>query len=224
MVRVARQPKRSAHSRIRALKPFFATFSRRHGTNLRQAIEFALLRHRFRREGRGLLYLNGRVDTDTRDQYHDGRISLDVLLDVLEVKIGHTNSIRRRRRQYRICEKGQVIIWHSFYVVRNRIIAEHLVHSSLKSIGIRPIIRPCPGCRVRHREYYPFRAIGSFDRLDCILRAGCWVLGEGVVVQLSIIRYLDEIAQSRDSAPRTSPRTAHKSSVEWLLRQQREGH
>jgi hypothetical protein len=42
-------------------------------------------------------------------------------------------------------------------------------------LGAQRVVYECPGCGVRHREFWDFRSVGSFDLLH---RVVVWVLGK----------------------------------------------
>ncbi|KAJ6631235.1 hypothetical protein B0H10DRAFT_1938748 [Mycena sp. CBHHK59/15] len=77
----------------------------------------------FRREGPRDLYINGRVDDDICRAYSTNAITLDELLDHLEVKVGHTKEIGRQVGDYRVCEDGQRIVWSAVYRVQRHKLA-----------------------------------------------------------------------------------------------------
>ncbi|KAJ7037642.1 hypothetical protein C8F04DRAFT_1256861 [Mycena alexandri] len=141
----------------------------------------ALARRRYKREGRGGLYITGRVDEHIQIAYDAGQISLETYLDHLEVKVGHSYDVEMRRRQYKKCASQQVLIWHYYFAADRRMLAEHLIHLALDAIGAERAIRPCPGCKTRHVEYYKFRSIGSFERLDHIITLVLEYLGQSGV-------------------------------------------
>jgi hypothetical protein len=47
--------------------------------------------------------------------------------------------------------------------------------AALLHLGARRVIYECPGCGVRHREFWDFRSVGSFDLLH---RVVVWVLAK----------------------------------------------
>ncbi|KAJ7018619.1 hypothetical protein C8F04DRAFT_1243132 [Mycena alexandri] len=138
----------------------------------------ALARRRYKREGKGGLYVKARVDEGIQVAYDAGQISLETYLDHLEVKMGHSYDVEIRRCQYKKCAKQQVLIWHYFFAADRRMLAERLVHLALDAIGAERGIRPCPGCKTRHVEYYKFRSIGSFERLNRIITSVLEHLGQ----------------------------------------------
>lgn len=61
-----------------------------------------------------------------------GRLSMDQILAVngIDVKVGHTNDLSRRRPQYRQCEEKEYIKWWRVYPADRRMLAgEYLVPS-----------------------------------------------------------------------------------------------
>ncbi|KAJ6631240.1 hypothetical protein B0H10DRAFT_1938753 [Mycena sp. CBHHK59/15] len=90
----------------------------------------------FRREGPGDLYVNGRVDDDICRAYSTNAITLDALLDHLEVKVGHTKEIGRQVGDYRVCEDGQRIVWSAVYRVQRRKLAASGASSATHTGGV----------------------------------------------------------------------------------------
>ncbi|KAJ7702573.1 hypothetical protein B0H16DRAFT_1831905 [Mycena metata] len=138
----------------------------------------ALARRRYKREGWGSLYITSRVDKRIQNAYDAGQISLETYLDHLEVKVGHSYNVEKRRHQYKNCARQQVLIWHYHFAADRRILAERLIHLALDAIGAERAIRPCPGCKTSHVEYYKFRSVGSFERLNHIITSVLKHLGQ----------------------------------------------
>ncbi|KAJ7501256.1 hypothetical protein B0H11DRAFT_2375490 [Mycena galericulata] len=135
------------------------------------------LEHAYQGEGLGLLYITSRVPTAILQAYQAGTINWEEFSQSLDVKVGHTECIRRRISQYRACRRGMSLVWHVGFLVEKRMLAERLVHLRLRSLGIRPHILRC-SCSVCHREYYPFQDLGSFDALVCLIKAAVVATGQ----------------------------------------------
>ncbi|KAJ7131488.1 hypothetical protein C8R43DRAFT_1133718 [Mycena crocata] len=125
--------------------------------------------HRYKNDKHvaGVLYVNGRVDDQTRDDYNNGIISLEELLDRIDVKVGHTKAIRRRMGEYRRCANGQTIVWSALDEPLTQVFC-------IQNVG-------CTWLYERMGEYYPLREIGSFDALDQIIRVELRAMGLGNV-------------------------------------------
>ncbi|KAJ7075359.1 hypothetical protein C8R43DRAFT_1143809 [Mycena crocata] len=108
----------------------------------------------------GYIYENLRAPANLYDDFKDGNITYADLRPFIDVKWGYTNELPRRRREYRRCEYGhqQVIIWLGFFKVQRRVLAERRVHDAIRAL-VPPVVYPCVGCSVRHREYYPLEEI-----------------------------------------------------------------
>ncbi|KAJ7175478.1 hypothetical protein C8R46DRAFT_1030535 [Mycena filopes] len=130
----------------------------------------ALARRRYKREGEGGLYVTARVDEGIQDAYDAGKMSLDAFLDRLEVKVGHSQEVETRRCQYKKRAVKQVLVWHYHYPADRRMLAARDSRVS--------------GCTTQHREYYTFRSIGSFERLNGIIQFWLGELGQDVVKQV----------------------------------------
>ncbi|KAJ7702563.1 hypothetical protein B0H16DRAFT_1748217 [Mycena metata] len=141
-------------------------------------VHAVLARHAYKREGKGKLYVTARIDGKIHQDYEAEQISLETLLDHLEVKLGHTKAMKARQRQYRKCAKKQHLIWHHYYRTDRRMLAERMIQLTLDALGAQRAIRTCPGCGVRHREYYSFRSIGSYERLHRIIVSCLEALGQ----------------------------------------------
>ncbi|KAJ7736366.1 hypothetical protein DFH07DRAFT_779712 [Mycena maculata] len=78
---------------------------------------------------------------DRYDEYTRGKISYADLKPFIDDKWGHTNTLPRRRREYRRCENGhhQVIIWLGFFKLQRRILAGNIIprRRSWRRCGIR---------------------------------------------------------------------------------------
>ncbi|KAJ7023310.1 hypothetical protein C8F04DRAFT_1193561 [Mycena alexandri] len=113
----------------------------------------ALARRRYKHEGRSGLYIKTRVPKAVQEDYNTGKILLNTFLDHLEVKLGHSNDVERRHREYNKCAVRQVLHWQYYYPVEDHMLA----------------------------EYYKFHSIGSFERLDGIIEFWIENLGQTVV-------------------------------------------
>ncbi|KAJ7482935.1 hypothetical protein B0H11DRAFT_1915015 [Mycena galericulata] len=127
-------------------------------------------RRAFECDGPGLVYITSRVPYCKWNAYIQGHIQTSEFLDALEVKVGHTRDMARRQRAYRVCAKGIAIRWHVAFRTRKRILSEAIAHLLLRDMGTVPSVVSCPGCRVSHREYDPFRSVGSLDAFEGVVR------------------------------------------------------
>ncbi|KAJ7089501.1 hypothetical protein C8R43DRAFT_1142171 [Mycena crocata] len=108
----------------------------------------------------GYIYENLRAPENLYDNFKDGNITYVDLKPFIDIKWGYTNELPRQRREYCRCEYGhqQVIIWLGFFRVQRRILGERQVHDAIRAL-VPPVVYPCIGCSVRHREYYPLEEI-----------------------------------------------------------------
>ncbi|KAJ7117829.1 hypothetical protein C8R44DRAFT_738702 [Mycena epipterygia] len=134
-------------------------------------------------DGPGELYITLRLTPRLLAPYRAGSLSAADLSPLLnpqnfQLKIGHTNDVRRRRPEYRRCAEGQFLHWHAYFPVPKRKLAERLAHLRLKAVGARLRSRRCPGprCRTRHREYFSLTAAGGLHGVEAIV--------QGVVVDV----------------------------------------
>ncbi|KAJ7447044.1 hypothetical protein B0H11DRAFT_2214441 [Mycena galericulata] len=93
-------------------------------------------------------------------------------------KVGHTNDIPRRRREYRACDVGQRHIWICHWEVNRRLYCERLSQLNQLVNGGKLIIDVCPGCATRHREYFSFRSIGGFAAFTTLMTNVVNFMGE----------------------------------------------
>ncbi|KAJ7772341.1 hypothetical protein B0H16DRAFT_1451420 [Mycena metata] len=149
-------------------------------------VHVVLARHAYKREGEGNLYVTARIDEKIQQDYEAERIPLETFLDQLEVKLGHTKAMKARQRQYKKCAKKQHLIWHHYYRADRRMLAERMIQLTLDALGAQRAIRACPGCGVRHREYYSFRSIGSYERLHRIIVSCLEALGQKKIEKITL--------------------------------------
>ncbi|KAJ7845310.1 hypothetical protein B0H13DRAFT_1908455 [Mycena leptocephala] len=163
----------------------------------------ALLASRRRRlyklEGRGKIYVTTCVSNADVDKYRDGTLTGDDLLAKLQFKIGHTSSLKRRCRQYRKCEKGQTHIWLWTYDAAQRYLAERLIHLRLFGGDVHAVPQNCPGCGVKHREFFCPASVGGLRGLDRIVTDVLGLLG-----QKSVKQHLGSTALEANCVPTAS--------------------
>ncbi|KAJ7732904.1 hypothetical protein DFH07DRAFT_780749 [Mycena maculata] len=141
----------------------------------------------YKRDGFGLVYVNIRVPFVAIILYLAKRITLLQFLLYVDVKGGHSGSFPTRRCAYHKCERGIAIIWHCGFIAHRRILAEALTHQALRAMGVEPRVYPCPGCDVRHHEYFPFLKVGGFAGLEWIIRAAIRATGQREIEKLTAV-------------------------------------
>ncbi|KAJ7776869.1 hypothetical protein DFH07DRAFT_951482 [Mycena maculata] len=132
----------------------------------------------YKRDGWGLVYTNLRVPYTVLVRYLAHDINFAEFLAEVDVKVGHTSSYRTRRRAYRKCERGIAIVWGCAFVARQRILAENITHRILRAMGVEPLIYPCPGCAVRHHEYFPLLQVGGLVGMERVILAAIRATGQ----------------------------------------------
>ncbi|KAJ6448062.1 hypothetical protein C8R45DRAFT_1115524 [Mycena sanguinolenta] len=158
-------------------------------------------RNLFKKEGGGRIYCNVRVPCDAIAELRACKITVDEFRArlCLDTKYGHTNLLKRRRQQYSACDDGQTIVWAWSYRVPHRYIAEKTIHLAVELAGGQRRVVECPGCGIRHCEYFTFASIGGLDELDRIVKDALKTIGvagvrrqffkaEGMVDVLSVLR------------------------------------
>ncbi|KAJ7904135.1 hypothetical protein B0H13DRAFT_1881707 [Mycena leptocephala] len=133
-----------------------------------------ILQLRYKDDGPGGLYVVTCIDNESLDDYDTGAITLDALLDDLEVKLGHSKCIPHRQHQYLVCDNGQTMSGTAIMKRRDANL-QHIIHLALLHLGARHVVYECPGCGVHHREFWDFRSVGSFNLLHRVI---VWVLGK----------------------------------------------
>ncbi|KAJ7661436.1 hypothetical protein DFH06DRAFT_1129534 [Mycena polygramma] len=96
---------------------------------------------------------------------------LGIWVDVLDLKTGYAVDIQNRQEQYRdVCNGVEFVC-----------IGERLVHLTLRARGgtIKPY--PCPGCGVKHREFYLYSAAGGIDGICEIIEFWLGALGQPIL-------------------------------------------
>ncbi|KAJ7723267.1 hypothetical protein B0H16DRAFT_1472967 [Mycena metata] len=112
--------------------------------------------------------------------------TLQMEVDALDIKSGYSIDTARRQLQYRDKCVGVGFIWCYKYTCDQVKLLERLVHLTLRSQGAAIPSYPCPGCGVRHREFYLDSAAGGLDGLCGIIEFWLEVLGqqvEGIVIE-----------------------------------------
>ncbi|KAJ6578138.1 hypothetical protein B0H19DRAFT_1062675 [Mycena capillaripes] len=74
------------------------------------------------KRGRGFVYMHGRILCDALEDYWADSMTWDELLDLVEIKVGSTNDLARRGREYRACEEDYVLFSWSFFVAPRRML------------------------------------------------------------------------------------------------------
>ncbi|KAJ7023941.1 hypothetical protein C8F04DRAFT_1192909 [Mycena alexandri] len=108
----------------------------------------------------------------------DHEFQMDV--DVLDIKSGYSLDSRHRQLDYRDTCRGVKFLWMYKYTSDNIKHLERLVHLSLRALGAQIPTFPCPGCGVKHREFYSVGAAGGIDGLCAIIEFWLEVLGQPV--------------------------------------------
>ncbi|KAJ7771911.1 hypothetical protein B0H14DRAFT_3509042 [Mycena olivaceomarginata] len=95
-----------------------------------------------------------------------------------QFKVGHTDWLPRRLDQYRECQRfgHQVETWVCC-PTPNRKLSERVAHLLLNSLGVKAHSSPCPGCGIKHREFYWYSRIGGRRTILRIVRLAIWLTG-----------------------------------------------
>ncbi|KAJ7111123.1 hypothetical protein C8R46DRAFT_1240428 [Mycena filopes] len=113
----------------------------------------------------GHLYCCASVCSAVYDAFVAGAISQSQFQRALRVKLGVAENVFVRREDYTVCDSnGQTHLWLFFVRTRQRYRIERLLHLEFLCRARRSL-RLCSGCFKRHREYWRFIHVGSFQRI-----------------------------------------------------------
>ncbi|KAJ7203735.1 hypothetical protein B0H12DRAFT_1243723 [Mycena haematopus] len=152
-------------------KPF--TFSR---TRIRDPVDQALAHFshpRYKDLGGDLYIVCRRVRVVAPD--------LQIVYDDFEIKAGISTDVGRRQCEYRDVCRDVEFVWFYKYHSDTVKLLERLVHLSLRALGAAIPPYPCPGCGVRHREFFDAAAAGGIAGVCAIVEFWLEVLGQRVV-------------------------------------------
>ncbi|KAJ7868428.1 hypothetical protein B0H13DRAFT_2558739 [Mycena leptocephala] len=105
---------------------------------------------------------------------------LQLEIDKLEVKTGYSIDTLRRQFEYRENCTGVEFIWCYKYTCDNVKLLERLVHLTLRARGAAIAPYPCPGCGVKHREFYLDAAAGGIDGVCEVIEFWLGALGQAI--------------------------------------------
>ncbi|KAJ6555682.1 hypothetical protein DFH09DRAFT_1318084 [Mycena vulgaris] len=129
-------------------------------------------------EGPGGVYVHARVNKQVLLDWIAGLIDDYGLVHLLDLKVGSTNNIDRRRGEYHRRCKGEVITWYYWIPSFHRIRLEDLVHLAIDYLGARARLYPCVGCGVVHCEHCSAWTVGEPEGLEVIIHLYQALLGE----------------------------------------------
>ncbi|KAK7046294.1 hypothetical protein R3P38DRAFT_3175577 [Favolaschia claudopus] len=66
----------------------------------------------YSQDANGFVYLHSRIAYSDIAQFQRGHITFDELSIRFEIKLGHTNNLRRRFKEYKKCTDGYLFFWH----------------------------------------------------------------------------------------------------------------
>ncbi|KAJ7833559.1 hypothetical protein B0H13DRAFT_1914536 [Mycena leptocephala] len=101
-------------------------------------------------------------------------------VDKLEVKSRYSIDTVRRQFEYRDNCVGVEFIWCYKYTCDNVKLLERLVHLTLRARGAAIVPYECPGCGVKHREFYLDSAAGGIDGVCEIVEFWLGALGQPI--------------------------------------------
>ncbi|KAJ7105818.1 hypothetical protein C8R44DRAFT_886284 [Mycena epipterygia] len=138
----------------------------------------------YKPKGAGWVY----VEINADEVVIEGRATApaNVELDYLNIKVGETGNMARRREDYRRTCKGVDILWAYCYPTQHAKLIERLVHIDLTRIGAHKSPHPCPGCNVNHREYFSERLSGGLEGVAARIEYWQRRLGEGTCPHTAI--------------------------------------
>ncbi|KAJ7429085.1 hypothetical protein B0H11DRAFT_1946012 [Mycena galericulata] len=148
----------------------------------------------FAKEGAGSCYNVACAQNIDIALWKLGHITGVEFLSRLVWKVGHTNNVRRRRRDYAGCDAGQTHIWVCRWEINRRYycgnpvtffysfvysnVPERLTQLEELCNGGEPVVQICPGCGIRHREYLAFLSVGGFTNFTALMTGVITFMGE----------------------------------------------
>ncbi|KAJ7443912.1 hypothetical protein B0H11DRAFT_2250340 [Mycena galericulata] len=124
----------------------------------------------------GVVYVQYKMNQDELDRV--AFMPADQEADYIDLKIGETSDIERRRDDYtRVCV-GENIGWAFYYETQHVQLLERLTHLTLKALGAKRQPYPCSGCGVRHREHFAEMAAAGLEGVAAVIEYWMRRLGE----------------------------------------------
>ncbi|KAJ6524120.1 hypothetical protein DFH09DRAFT_1329646 [Mycena vulgaris] len=130
------------------------------------------------RDGPGSVYVLGRINKRVLIEWLTGVIDDRGLLHLIDLKVGSTTKIDRRRREYRYRCQGEWIHWYYHFPSFHRMRLEDLVHKALDFLGARARTYPCVGCGEVHGEHFSAWVCGGPEGLELVIRLCQAFMGE----------------------------------------------
>ncbi|KAJ7833898.1 hypothetical protein B0H13DRAFT_1914355 [Mycena leptocephala] len=128
-------------------------------------------------DGAGYVYIFQCVPRTIFLQYESRQITRTAFLTASRVKVGHTNDLKRRRREYKKCEIDWVLTWRIKIWTPCHMLLESLMHASLHDMGATvPRVR-C-SCKKIHRELFGLQAAGGVRGVVRIARDWLRLIGQ----------------------------------------------
>ncbi|KAJ6559587.1 hypothetical protein B0H19DRAFT_1260298 [Mycena capillaripes] len=105
---------------------------------------------------------------------------LQMWVGAFDIKSGFSIDAVRRQFDYRDTCHDIEFIWFYKYKSDTVKLLEPLVHLTLRALGATIASYPCPGCGVRHREFYSYSAAGGIEGLCSIIEFWLGAMGQRV--------------------------------------------
>ncbi|KAJ7020967.1 hypothetical protein C8F04DRAFT_1274288 [Mycena alexandri] len=110
------------------------------------------------------------------DAFGRGEIDGVELLRRARVKVGHAKNLPERQKKYRRCDVGRKHFWLYCFYPEKRIVAERLCHLTFDGCfdeheDPRAYLNCRPGCKAKHREYWPLEDVGGLQKVEEYVRA-----------------------------------------------------
>ncbi|KAF8183522.1 hypothetical protein K438DRAFT_1974993 [Mycena galopus ATCC 62051] len=106
--------------------------------------------------------------------------SLQIYVDALEIKSGFSIDTLRRQFEYHHTCRNVEFLWFYRYKSDSVKLLERLVHLTLRALGATIDRYSCPGCGIKHREFYSYLAAGGIEGLCAIIEFWLGVLGQTI--------------------------------------------
>ncbi|KAJ6469235.1 hypothetical protein DFH09DRAFT_1111215 [Mycena vulgaris] len=118
--------------------------------------------------------INKRVLLEWINRFIDAR----GLVHLVNLKVGSTDDIARRRREYRARCRDECIHWYYFILSFHHMRLEDLVHMALDFLGARTRMYPCFGCGQVHKEIASAWACRGPAGVELVIRICQAFMGE----------------------------------------------
>ncbi|KAJ7475534.1 hypothetical protein B0H11DRAFT_2235242 [Mycena galericulata] len=142
----------------------------------------------YKPEGPGKIYVHLRGNKQVLDVL--AVLPAGQPVDHVDLKLGRTDDIERRRGEYTQDCEGEEIVWCFYYETQHAKLLERLTHLTLEYMGAKCKPYPCRGCGVKHCEHFAEMAAGGLEGVAGVIEYWLRRLGENPV-RVPMYNYID---------------------------------